>query len=259
VIGVERKGPRRRRGRTRMAVARAFGLAPMPVLGLALGLVVSGCSSDGLSGRSSAPASSGATGASPSFGDRISNLFGNQPAAPSQPQAPGQVAILPDDFECPTVDIRLGTSTFAVSAAGVDPSPMSLRYQASFGQTARECKLAGNTLTIKVGIEGRVVLGPAGGPGQIDVPVRYAVVEEGPDPKTIVTKVHWQSITISPGETNVPFTQVEEELSFPMPRGKALESYIVYVGFDSAVAKEPVKKKPPEKKPDKKPPRRAPG
>jgi hypothetical protein len=238
VIGVERNELRRRRGRTRTAVALAFGL------------VVSGCSSDWLSGRSNAPASPGATGSSPSFGDRISNLFGNRPAA--QAQAPGQVTTLPEEIDCPTVTIRSGTSTFVVSTIGVDASPMNLRYQASFGQTARECTLAGNTLTIKVGVEGRVVLGPAGGPGQLDVPIRYAVVQEGPEPKTILTKVHWQSITVPPGEANVPFTQIEEELSFPMPRGKGLDAYVVYVGFDSAAAKEPVKKKP-EKKPPRTP------
>ena len=242
MIGVERNDLWRWRGRTRTAFVLAFGL------------VVSGCSSDWLSGRSNAPASPSAAGSSPSFGDRFSNLFGNRPAA--QSQAPGQVTTPPEDIECPTVEIRLGTSTFAVSTVGVNPSPLSLRYQASFGQTARECKLAGNTLTIKVGVEGRVVLGPAGGPGQIDVPIRYAVVQEGPEPKTILTKVHWQPITIPPGETNVPFTQVEEDLSFPMPRGNTLDAYVVYIGFDSAAAKEPVKKKP-EKKPPR-PPRRTP-
>ena len=102
-------------------------------------------------------------------------------------------------------------------------------------------------LTIRVGIEGRVVVGPAGGPGQVDVPVRYAVVEEGPDPKTHITKLHWQSVTIPPGETNVTFTQIEEELTFQMPRGNNLDAYVVYVGFDRAAVKVPEKKIPPKK------------
>lgn len=224
----------RRRGGIRATIALAFGL------------LVCGCSSDVLSGRSSAPASPAAS--SPTLGDRLSNLFGKRTTVQTQPTAPGQTAIPADDIECPTVEIRAGTSTFAVSSVGLDPSPLSLRYQASFGQTARECKLVGNTLTMRVGVEGRVILGPAGGPGQVDVPVRYAVVREGPDPKTIVTKVHWQSINIAPGETNVPFTQIVEDLSFPMPRGNEIEAYVVYIGFDSAAVKEPAKK-PPAKKP----------
>jgi hypothetical protein len=122
-----------------------------------------------------------------------------------------------------------------------------MRYQASFGQTARECKLAGNVLTIKVGIEGRLIVGPAGGPGQVEVPIRYAVVQEGPEPKPITTKLHWQPVMVQPGETNVSFTQIEEDLTFPLPRGNALEAYVVYVGFDRAAVKVPEKKKPAKK------------
>ena len=40
-------------------------------------------------------------------------------------------------------------------------------------------------MTMKVGVEGRVLLGPAGGPGQVDIPLRMAVVQEGPAPKTV--------------------------------------------------------------------------
>ena len=54
---------------------------------------------------------------------------------------------------------------------------MNLRYQAGLSQTARECKLNGQTLTMRVGIQGRIILGPAGGPGQIELPIRLAVVK----------------------------------------------------------------------------------
>ena len=38
-------------------------------------------------------------------------------------------------------------------------------------------------MTMKVGIEGRVITGPAGGPGKVDVPLRIAVVQEGVEPE----------------------------------------------------------------------------
>lgn len=212
------------------------------VLVLAVG--VAGCSSDRLLGRAEAPATTGSTSSSPSFGDRVANLFSSKPAPQPSAQTPGTAGITAADIECPTVEIRPGTSTFAVSTAGAEPSALAVRYQASFGQTARECKLAGNVLTIRVGIEGRVVVGPAGGPGQIEIPIRYAVVQEGPEPKTIMTKLHWQSVTVPPGENNVSFTQVEQELTFPMPRGNALDAYVVYIGFDRAAVKVPEKKIP---------------
>lgn len=220
-------------------------LRRVAVLVLAVG--IAGCSGDRLLGRAEAPASTGSAGSSPSFGDRVSNLFSSKPAAAPSAQTPSTAGITAADIDCPTVEIRTGASTFAVSTAGAEPTALSMRYQASFGQTARECKLAGNALTVRVGIEGRVVVGPAGGPGQLEIPIRYAVVQEGPEPKAITTKLHWQSVTVPPGESFVSFTQIEEGLTFPLPRGNALDAYVVYIGFDRAAVKEPEKKKPAKK------------
>jgi hypothetical protein len=137
------------------------------------------------------------------------------------------------DFECPGVSIRDGASTFAISANPTEGSAMNLRYQAGIGQTARECKLNGQMLTMRVGIQGRVILGPAGGPGTIELPLRLAVVHEGPSPKTIHTKLNRVPVTIQEGDANVAFTFIEEDLTFPMPRVQGLiDEYVVYIGFD---------------------------
>ena len=42
---------------------------------------------------------------------------------------------------------------------------MTMRYQVGIAQTARECAALGGVMTMKVGVQGRVLLGPAGGPG----------------------------------------------------------------------------------------------
>ena len=208
---------------------------------LLLGLLVADCSSFGYSSTTGSTSRS-----SPSFGERLSSFFGDK-SAQSQVQVSNPAA-LPPDFDCPTVEIRTGTSTYTVSAPGADASAMNLRYQATIGDTARECKLAAGTLTIRLGLEGRIILGPAGVPGQVEVPLRVAVVREGPDPKTILSKLHWFSVTVPPGETNVLFTQIEDDLSFPMPRGNEIDAYVVYIGFDRAAVKEPVRKPPPPAK-----------
>ena len=46
-----------------------------------------------------------------------------------------------------------------------------------------------------------------------------------------------------PGQTAVPFVHVEQDLTFPMPRGNLIEAYVVYVGFDPAPAKPERKQK----------------
>ena len=110
---------------------------------------------------------------------------------------------------------------------------MNLRYQVGIGQTARDCRLANGVVTMKIGIQGRVILGPQGAPGQIEVPVRLAVVHEtATNSKAITTKLERVSVTVQPDSTNAIFTLVDNEISFPMPRGGDIDDYVVYVGFD---------------------------
>jgi hypothetical protein len=131
-----------------------------------------------------------------------------------------------------------------VAAKTADATAGDLRYQLSFGQTARECAVQGGTLSIKVGVQGRVILGPMGGPGQVDIPLRYAVVREGPQPKTVVTKFKRISVTVPPAQTHVQFVDIEEGLTFPLPSRSEVDAYVVYVGFDEIGDKN--EKKPPK-------------
>jgi hypothetical protein len=50
-------------------------------------------------------------------------------------------------------------------------------------------------------------------------------------------------VTVSPGESNIAFTHVEEDMSFPMPPGNELDAYVIYVGFDPEGAPPPPKRK----------------
>jgi hypothetical protein len=152
---------------------------------------------------------------------------------------------LPANFECPSIQVRQGASTLTNSANPAEPTAMNLRYQVTIGTTARECRItAGNVVSIKVGMQGRVILGPEGGaPGSIDVPLRYAVVQEAIDSKVITTKLDRISVTIPPSDSNVLFTHVTEGLDFPMPKGGDIDSYVIYIGFDPAGLQEPKKPK----------------
>jgi hypothetical protein len=62
--------------------------------------------------------------------------------------------------------------------------------------------------------------------------LRYALVREGVEPKTIWTQLHRVPIDIPPGQTNVPFMHIEEQLAFPLPSRRELAAYVIYVGFD---------------------------
>jgi hypothetical protein len=163
------------------------------------------------------------------FSSRVSSLFSSAKPGVTQPASPTPSA---PDVECPGVDIRPGASTLNITAKPGQATAGDLRYQLSFGQTARECAVHGGAMSIKVGVQGRVILGPMGGPGIVDVPLRYAVVREGPAPKTIVTKFKRIPVTVAPDQSHIQFVDVEEGLTFPMPSGLELDAYVIYVGFD---------------------------
>jgi hypothetical protein len=206
---------------------------------LAAGLALSGCSS------TSTPTETGDTGST----SRFTSLFAGS-ASPAVPTAAGGPAFNPDD--CPNVDIRTGAGTMVVNGKPPEAAATDVRYQLTFTQLARQCALIGGNLVMKVGVQGRIVVGPAGGPGPVELPLRYAVVREGVAARTIATKFKRVSTEVPAGQTNVVFSDVEESLSFPMPSRAELPAYMVYVGFDEigdGPEKKPVAKKPPAKKP----------
>ena len=154
----------------------------------------------------------------------------------------------PKEIDCPGVEVRNGAATLSIAAQGVEAGPMTTRYQVTIGDTARECAPLGGVMTMKVGVQGRVLLGPAGAPGQVDIPLRIAVVQEGVNPKTIVSKFYRVPVQVPPGQTSVPYMQVEQDLTFPMPPPAVLDAYVVYVGFDPNSAPARPERKPAKQK-----------
>jgi hypothetical protein len=158
---------------------------------------------------------------------------------------------LPAGSDCPPVQVRTGASTLTSSANPAEPTAMNLRYQVTIGTTARECRMGPNNMvSIKVGMQGRVIVGPEGaGSNSVDVPLRFAVVRETVESKVITTKLDRVAVAVPPNEGNVLFSHVAEGLEFPMPRGGDLDNYIVYIGFDPASVQAIEKKPKPRQKP----------
>lgn len=147
--------------------------------------------------------------------------------------------------ECPGIEVRSGAATLMIGSkpGEGEPSALDLRYQVTIIRTARECQVTAGVMTMKVGIEGRVITGPAGGPGTVDVPLRLAVVQEGVNPKTILSKFAREQVTIESGVNRATFTHIDPEISFPMPQPAAnIDAYVVYIGFDPLGAQQDKKK-----------------
>jgi hypothetical protein len=243
---------------------------PLPAAALlSVALLASGCSSGGgvgapASTAASAPATTGsvpattgsvpvaaAPASSPSFKDKVANFFSG-----ASDKAPQPVANAQPDVDCPFIDIRQGASTLTLPPPPPDGSneAMTLKYQGNFVRAARECSVVSGQMVMKVGIQGRVIVGPAGGPGHIDVPLRIAVVDApSSNMKVVATKFIQIPVDIT-NDSGATFTHIEEGLTFPLPTpASELDNYVVYIGFDQLAAQGSAKPAPAAKKPKLKP------
>jgi len=179
--------------------------------------IVAGCSTGGLPSL---------TGSLPGWFSRS----GGSPAdAQAQAAATGGKVL---DEDCPGTDVRTGAGTLAVAAKPQEPTANDLRYQLTFIELARQCVVDGTgTVRMRVGVQGRAVVGPAGAPPQVTAPIRYAVVQEGVQPKTVATKLYRTQVDLA-GQDNVSFSFVAEDVAFPTPTPEAVSSYVIYIGFD---------------------------
>jgi len=253
----------------RSCLKLALDRAPAAAL-LAVAFLVPGCSGSGSSSifggpaapaTSSAPAIPPATAAAPppppatppltaqaspsssSLKDKIESFFSTASAANEpRPVVNAQQA----NVDCPLIDIRQGAATLTIPPPPPDGSndAMTLKYQGTFVRAARDCKVVGSQLVMKIGVQGRVIVGPAGGPGQVEVPLRLAIVDQPPaGSKTILTKLIRIPVTIDANDDDSTFTHIEDNFAFPLPSSAELDNYIVYIGFDPIGAEEEDKAK----------------
>ena len=177
--------------------------------------------------------------AAQSLTDRFKSLFGGKPDEPAQTAPQPGAPPAESDLTCPPIAIRAGASTFAVAAAGKQAVGNDVRFQATIGKTARECNLSGGEITARIGIQGRVIAGPAGAPPSVEIPLRIAVVQGGVTEKVIATKAYRTSVEMTE-DGSVPFSFVADDLVYPVPTGGNGDNYVFYIGFDpQALGSEP--------------------
>lgn len=190
-----------------------------------------GCSGDGVLGTGigggSSSSSSSSASSSGSSGGPLSTarnylLYGGA-------TVPAPAATNPNDREvnCPKVQVLEGTAAMRIGSAS--GSATEVAYQASLGNTARECAVQGTNISIKVGVEGRLLIGALGKPGSYTVPLRIVVKREK---EVLYSKLVRLSVTVPAGDTQATFTHVEEGIVLPLTENDPAEEYDLLVGFD---------------------------
>jgi hypothetical protein len=207
---------------------RLRGIAMLAVVGICCGMLASPASSQSIT-------------------DRFKSLFGGGKSDDAAPSAPGDGQLETGGLTCPDVKVRAGASTYAVGLPGKTAAGSDLRYQATITRTARDCNLNGGQITARIGIQGRVIVGPAGAPASVEIPLRVAVVQGGVNEKTITTTVVRTTVSMGEG-LSVPFSVVAEDIVYPAVSADINDSYIFYIGFDPQALKPEPKPKVVKKK-----------
>jgi hypothetical protein len=146
-------------------------------------------------------------------------LSSSQPA----PAATGQPAFV-QGF-CPQIALRDGTSYYRTYARGKEGDAEQVVFQASLADTTRSCVRTDTTLTINALIQGRLVAGPQGKTGTINLPVRVTVVDGNQE---VYNELEQYPVTLA--DVNTP-TQFVYSRAVTVP-GNVSGMTRVFIGFE---------------------------
>lgn len=181
----------------------------------------------GLAGCGGVTGTRGFEPESANHGTTLGNLLAfNSISAPS----PVKRVEVEEKPSCPTIEVLDGTAA-ARTYAGAEQSNSTVRYQFSLGDVVRDCSRVGDQLVLKVGIEGRALLGPAGAPGGFTAPVRIAVRDEQTE-KAVASKLYQVPVTIAGADSGAPFSIVSDPIAVPFKSAQGENDYTILVGFD---------------------------
>jgi len=165
----------------------------------------------------------------PSF-TSVRTATGEANSHPTSDNASDKIVALPmsaADLDCPVVEVEDGAATARFGGA----ENASVRYQFDIIDAARECQPQGSQFALKVGVSGRLLIGPAGTPGAYSTTVKVLVRREV-DQKTAFEKTFKVEANTS-GGAQAPFQFVTEPILLPMTRAQLNSDYSIFVGFDN--------------------------
>jgi hypothetical protein len=136
---------------------------------------------------------------------------------------------------CPPVQILPGTESMVIYEKGHDGGAAFVRTQGSITNTARECHaLDATTLSIKLGVGGRILAGPKGGAGTVTMPIRIAVARQH-DNSVLFSKAFPVTVNLAAPDFGADYSQVFDQVQFTV--GPDDRDLIIYVGFDEGAPK----------------------
>ena len=195
-------------GLVEIAVARSTRVVSMGALALAL----SACSMGSMFAPSAAPSASAMQTANPTQAELQSGSTNALPAIAT---------------ECPPIKVRPGGEALFYYGKGKVGNAKELNYQAIIDKQSRNCVVSNGLITVKMGLVGRVLLGPAGNQTSVNVPIRFAIERDG---VPMFSEKYDIPVTFTPPSQSEEFVKVVENVAVPYTGG---EQIVFWVGFDS--------------------------
>lgn len=188
------------------------GLRVFPPLLLAAALL-SGCTTGGLMGGGADPTQTASIAATP-------------PPA-TAPQAVAAAPLPALATECPPIKVRPGGQAMFSYGDGRAGNAADLHYQAVIETVSRNCLVSNGLITVRMGVVGRLLLGPKGSESSVNLPVRFAVERDG---AAVFTEKYSVAVAVTPPNQSGEFVKVIENVAIPYVGG---ESITIWVGFDT--------------------------
>jgi hypothetical protein len=183
----------------------------------ALGLLLSACSMGGMFGGGQPSANTQALQNATATPDQIAAM---SPALPA-------IAT-----ECPPIKVRPGAEAVYFYGNGQVGNSKDLQYQAVIDKQSRNCVVSNGLITVKMGVVGRLMLGPSGNQQSVNLPLRFAV-ERG-DATPLYSELYQIPVAVTPPAQAADFVKVVDNVQIPYVTG---DDITIWVGFDSGAKK----------------------
>lgn len=161
------------------------------------------------------------------FGGSDSSQYVNTSATQAEIAQAAPNALPAIATECPPIKVLPSAGIIQNYGGGKQGNPDSLHYQVTIEKQTRSCIVSNGLITTKIGVLGRVLLGPAGNEHQVDVPLRVIVDR---DNATVFSEKYVLPVAITPPAQSSDFVKVVDNVQIPYLGG---ENITIWVGFDS--------------------------
>lgn len=133
---------------------------------------------------------------------------------------------------CPRFSIWSRDGQVTIFETGRVGDGLAVVHRAEITKTARECRQDGNRITVKYGFSGKVLLGPRGKSGNVQLPLAVFVTDAKRE------RVSNEKVRIDVPvalENPIGYFSSVKEVTFTIPVGSRPGEFEVYVGFERGI------------------------